>query len=136
MIMGSVKKLKRRFGSSYHFEKYFSDKEIRDIYKNELHYDYDLKIATLRINHIRLDAVFYWNEDGLNISFDVYVKDRIDSPEWICFDNVTVAENFKPGKLEKEMVDFLNKEMEYYHLSYSECYYETVIPKGDKTWMP
>lgn len=74
----------------------------------------------------------YWNEDGLNISFDVYVKDSSDSLEWICFDNVTVTNNFKPKKLEKEMVDFLNTEIEYYHLSYSECYYETVIPKGDK----
>ncbi len=124
--------MKKRFGSSYHFEKYYSDNEIRGIYKNELQYDYDLKIASLRINHIRLDAVLYWNEDGLNTSFDVYVKDIIDSLEWICFQNVTVTNNFKPKKLEKEMVDFLNKEIEYYHLSYLECYYETVIPKGDK----
>lgn len=130
--MGSVKKLKRRFGKSYHFEKYYSDNEIQDIFKNELHYDYDLKIASLRINHIRLDAVLYWNEDGLNTSFEVYVKDSVDSLEWICFDNVTVTNNFKLKKLEKEMVDFLNKEIEYYHLSYSECYYETVIPKEDK----
>lgn len=130
--MGSVKKLKKCFGNSYHFEKCFSDNEIRGIYKNELHYDYDLKIASLRINLIRLDAVLYWNEDGLNTSFDVYVKDSIDSLEWICFDNVIVTNNFKLKKLEKEMVDFLNKEIEYYHLSYSECYYETVIPKEDK----
>lgn len=132
MIMKSVKKLKRCFGSSYHFEKYFSDNEIRSIYKNKLHYDYDLKIASLKINHIRLDTVFYWNEDGLNISFDVYVKDSIDSFEWICFDNVTVAHNFKLKNLEKEMVSFLNREIDCYHLSYSDCYYETVIPKEDK----
>lgn len=130
--MNSVKRLKKQFGNKYSFEKYLSDKSIRNILKSQTQYDYDIVLASLRINYIRLDLVCYQNENGLNISFDVFVKDDPDNIEWICFDSVLCSNKIKLPSLEKQMVNFLNKEIDYYNLSYSECYYETINPKENQ----
>lgn len=130
--MNSAKRLKKQFGDKYFFKQYFSDKNIRSILKNKTQFDSDIVLASLRVNYIRLDLVCYQNENGLNISYDVFVKDNPENTEWICFDSVLCCNKSKLSGLEKQMVNFLNEEIDYYNLSYSECYYETINPKENE----
>lgn len=130
--MNSAKRLKKQFGNKYSFEKYLSDKSIRSILKSRTKFDSDIVLASLRVNYIRLDLVCYQNENGLNISFDVFVKDNPNNIEWICFDSVLFYSKLKLSGLEKQMVNFLNEEIDCYNLSYSECYYETINPKENE----
>lgn len=130
--MNNAKRLKKQFKDKYSFEKYLPDESIRNILKNQVQLDSDIVLASLRVNYIRLDLVCYQNENGLNISYDVFVKDNPENIEWICFDSVLCSNKIKLSNLEKQMVNFLNKEIDYYNLSYSECYYETINPKGDQ----
>lgn len=129
--MNERKRLKKILGDKYHFKIFLSLSEVRDIlYSKDTH---EKLFASLTVGCVKINAIVFPSADNMQIGFDILVKDKPDSKEWICYDTVTDEIKLSSYNLEQTMFDILNRVVKKYGLSYTDCNFEVVNGKVIKT---
>lgn len=125
--MNERKRLKKLLGDKYIFKIYLSLTEVRDILQSKD--THEKLFASLTVGCVKINAIVFPNADNMQIGFDILVKDKPDSTEWICYDTVTDEIKLSSYNLEQTMFDILNRVVKKYGLSYTECNFEVVNGK-------
>jgi len=120
-VINKQRKLKKELKERYFFERKFSNATIQQMMEHLEKGTSVVEVAKLTVGAVRLDAVLYWNDGGYQLGYDLMVRDDLDSPMWICYDSLTEDVNIQTRNLEREMFRILDRAVEYYGLSYTEC---------------
>ena len=129
--MNERKRLNKLLGDKYIFKIYLSLTEVRDILQSKD--THEKLFASLTVGCVKINAILFPNADNMQIGFDILVKDKPDSTEWICYDTVTDEVKLSSYNLEQTMFDILNRVVKKYGLSYTECNFEVVNGKMIKS---
>ena len=81
---------------------------------------------------MKINAVVFSTPDKMHLGFDILVKDKPESEEWICYDTLSDEIKLSPRSIEQAMFDILNREVKEYGLSYTECNFEVINGKSIK----
>lgn len=127
--MNVRKSLKRQLGHEYKFEKHLTTSEIKTLLRTNPKGQNEKLVAELKIGCVKINSVIFPAPDNMILGFDILVKDKPDSNEWICYDTVTEETKLNLRSLENGMFDILHKKVKQYGLSYVECNFETVDGK-------
>lgn len=119
--MSKQKRLKKELGTGYQFEKRFSAKNLARLLERLEGSNHFRVVAILTAGAVRLEAVVYWDNGKYSLGYDLMVKDTPFSPEWICYENLPDPVRYDAWNLEREMFQVLNRAVEKYGLSYTEC---------------
>lgn len=115
------KQLKKQLGNGYHFEQYYASNMVENALKMRKPSGHFLVAASLTVGVVKLEAVLYWSGGKYQLGYDLMVKDTKDSLDWICYDSLPDAVRLNARHLEREMFQVLNRAVERYGLSYTEC---------------
>ena len=129
--MNERKRLKKLLGDKYIFKIFLSLNEVRNILLSKD--THEKLFASLIVGCVKINAIVFPNAENMQIGFDILVKDKPDSTEWICYDTVTDEVKLSSYNLEQTMFDNLNRVVKKYGLSYTECNFEVVNGKVIKT---
>lgn len=127
--MNERKKLKKQLVEKYVFKKYLSSAEVRKILSENPKDKHDTLFASLTVGCVKINAVVFPTPDCMTMGYDILVKDTPDSTEWICYDTLNDEVKYNASNLEQEMFNILNREVEKYGLSYTDCNFEVVNGK-------
>ena len=129
--MNERKRLKKLLGDKYIFKIFLPLNEVR----NRLHSKdkHEKLFASLTVGCVKINAIVFPTADKSALGFDILVKDKPDSKEWICYDTVTDEVKVSLYNLEQTMFDILNRVVKKYGLSYTECNFEVVNGKVVKS---
>lgn len=119
--MSKQKRLKKELGTGYQFEQRFSAKNLTRMLERLEGSNHFRVVAILTAGAVRLEAVVYWDNGKYSLGYDLMVKDTPFSPEWICYENLPDPVRYDAWNLEREMFQVLNRAVEKYGLSYTEC---------------
>ena len=119
--MSKQKRLKKGLGTGYRFEQRFSAKNLARMLERLEGSNHFRVVAILTAGAVRLEAVVYWDNGKYSLGYDLMVKDTPFSPEWICYENLPDPVRYDIRNLEREMFLVLDKAVERYGLSYTEC---------------
>ena len=119
--MTKQKRLKKELGTGYRFEQRFSAKNLARMLERLEGSNHFRVVAILTAGAVRLQAVVSWANGTYSLGYDVMVKDTPFSPEWICYENLLDPVRYDAWNLEREMFQVLNRAVEKYGLSYTEC---------------
>ena len=119
--MTKQKRLKKELGTGYRFEQRFSAKNLARMLERLEGSNHFRVVAILTAGAVRLEAVVYWDNGKYSLGYDLMVKDTPFSPEWICYENLPDPVRYDAWNLEREMFQALNRAVEKYGLSYTEC---------------
>lgn len=123
--MNRTEKLKQELGNRYVYERYISDEDVNAIMKlNHEHFDF-AEVASLIAGCMKIEAVLYRKDRKMNMGYDIFVKDKPDAKEWICYDSLN--ENARPD--EDNMLTVLDRAVHDNGLSYTKCCFEKVNGK-------
>ena len=114
--MDRAKELKREHGKRYLFCNYWSDRQSMKLKASPLDDFSDTVAASLEIGCVRLDAVLFRSDTGIELAYDVLVRETPDCVEWICYD--TLPAN---GIGEPEMAAALDGYVRSHGLDYLNC---------------
>ena len=129
--MNERKRLKKLLGDKYIFKIFVPLSEVRNrLHSKDTH---EKLFASLTAGCVKINAIVFPNSDDMQIDFDILVKDKPDSTEWICYDTETDEIKLSLYNLEQTMFDILNRVVKKYGLSYTECNFEVVNGKVIKT---
>lgn len=125
--MNLIKKLKNQYGKEYRFRKYLSERQASKLKSTPPSSFSDTAAASLEIGCVRLDAVLFRSPFGIELAYDVLVKDSPESSEWICYDGI-------PAKSLKEsvMAAVLDRYVSEHRLAYTDCCFEKLEGKNVK----
>ena len=126
--MNERKRLKKLFGDKYVFKIFLPLSEAKKL--NDIH---EKLFASLTVGCVKINAIVFPTADKSALGFDILVKDKPDSTEWICYDTVTDDVKLSSYNLEQTMFDILNRVVKKYGLSYTDCNFEIVNGKIIKT---
>ncbi len=129
--MNERKRLKKLLGDKYIFKIFLSLSEVRNILQSKD--THEKLFASLTVGCVKINAIVFPTADKSALAFDILVKDKPDSKEWICYDTVTDEIKLSSYNLEQTMFDILNKVVKKYGLSYTDCNFEVVNGKVIKT---
>lgn len=119
--MSKQKRLKKELGTGYRFEQRFSAKNLARMLERLEGSNHFHVVAILTAGAVRLEAVVYWENGKYSLGYDLMVKDTPFSPEWICYENLPDPVRYDAWNLEREMFQVLNRAVEKFDLSYTEC---------------
>ena len=119
--MSKQKRLKKELGTGYRFEQRFSAKNLARLLERLEGSNHFRVVAILTAGAVRLEAVVYWDNGKYALGYDLMVKDTPFSPEWICYENLPDPVRYDAWNLEREMFQVLNRAVEKYGLSFTEC---------------
>ena len=119
--MSKQKRLKKELGTGYRFEQRFSAKNLARMLERLEGSNHFRVVAILTAGAVRVEAVVYWNNGKYALGYDLMVKDTPFSPEWICYENLPDPVRYDAWNLEREMFQVLNRAVEKYGLSFTEC---------------
>lgn len=119
--MNKQKKLKKELKGQYSFQRKFQNATIQEMIAHLEKGTSVVEVAILTVGVVRLDAVLYWCGEGYQLGYDLMVRDAINSPLWICYDSLPDEVNSQNRNLEREMFRILDRAVEHYGLSYTEC---------------
>ena len=119
--MSKQKRLKKELGTGYRFEQRFSAKNLARLLERLEGSNHFRVVAILTAGAVRLEAVVYWDNGNYSLGYDLMVKDTPFSPEWICYENLPDPVRYDAWNLEREMFQVLNRAVEKFGLSYTEC---------------
>ena len=119
--MSKQKRLKKELGTGYRFEQRFSAKNLARLLERLEGSNHFRVVAILAAGAVRLEAVVYWDNGKYSLGYDLMVKDTPFSPEWICYENLPDPVRYDAWNLEREMFQVLNRAVEKFGLSYTEC---------------
>lgn len=123
--MRRVRELKRLLGKAYSYKRYLTERDILRLKRQVPKYFTKSIVASLTAGSVKIDAVLFKGSNGLALGYDVFVKDDMKSPEWICYDNPIDEVVLK----EKELLAVLDKIVVKNNLSYTECCFERLNGK-------
>ena len=123
------KRLKKQLGEGYAFQRFRSQEAVSDLIRNLTGSNYFLVVAALTAGVVKLEAVLFWQNGNYRLGYDLMAKDTPDSPEWICYENLSDEVRYQVRNLEREMFQVLDRAVERYGLSYTECHF----PKLDSS---
>lgn len=115
------KRLKKQFGEGYFFEQRLSAAVVKNLLDTLDGSNHFLVAASLAVGMVKLEAVVYWSNGKYALGYDLMVKDTPLNPEWICFENLPDPVRYDVWNLEREMYLVLDRALEKYGLSYTEC---------------
>lgn len=115
------KKLKKQLGKGYIFEQRLSAAVAANLLEQLEGSNHFLVAASLAVGAVKLEAVVYWNSGKYQLGYDLMVKDTPFSPDWICYENLPDPVRYNAWNLEREMFLVLDRAVERYGLSYTEC---------------
>ncbi len=124
---GKQKRLKKQLGDGYFFEQRLSAAVVKNLLTQLTGSNTFLVAASLTAGVVRLEAVVYWNAGRYSLGYDLMVKDTPDSPDWVCYESIQDEVRYSAWNLEREMFLVLDRAVERYGLSYTEC----IFPKVD-----
>ena len=124
--MNKQRKLKRELGEGYCFTQTLSYAAVERLLKNLYAEERVLEVATLQVGFVRLDALLYWAGGSYQLGYDLMVKDTEDSLAWLCYESLPESTRFCPKHLEQEMFRVLDKAVEQFGLSYTQCRFPVV----------
>lgn len=130
--MNKRRKLKKELKGSYRFQQKFSPATVARMLTWLYSSDSIIEAATLQVGVVRLDAVLYWSCGGYRLGYDLMVKDGSSSLNWICYESLNDEVRYNAWNLEREMFQVLDRAVEQYGLSYTECRFPKLdgkIPK-------
>ena len=119
--MSKQKRLKKELGTGYRFEQRFSAKNLARMLERLEGSNHFRVVAILTAGAVRLEAVVYWGNGKYSRGYDLMVKDTPFSPEWICYENLPDPVRHDAWNLEREMFQVLDRAVQKYGLSYTEC---------------
>lgn len=129
--MSRKKELQRQLGGRYFYERFLSEREIKKL-RREIPNDFSETVAAmLTAGCLRLTAVLYRSGGKLLLGYDVFVKDDVDSPEWIYYDGLSDSVSLK----EMDMLRILDRIATEHGLSYTESCFDRLdgkMPKKEK----
>ncbi len=129
---GKQKRLKKQLGDGYFFEQRLSAAVVKNLLTQLTGSNTFLVAASLTAGVVRLEAVVYWNAGRYFLGYDLMVKDTPDSPDWVCYESVQDEVRYNAWNLEREMFLVLDRAVERYGLSYTECIFPKVDGSGKK----
>lgn len=130
--MRKQKRLKKQLGTLYRFERQLSAREMGELLKHLKGSNHFHIAASLTVGVVKLEAVVYWNNGRYSLGYDLMVKDTPSSPDWICYENLPDPVRCGAGNLEREMFQVLDRAVEKYGLSYTECRFPKLDGKSVK----
>ena len=120
------KRLRKQLGTGYFFEQRLSAAVVANLLETLDGSNHFLIAASLAVGAVKLEAVVYWNNGRYALGYDLMVKDSPDSPDWICYESLAEEVRYSVRNLEREMFQVLNRAVEQYGLSYTECRFPKV----------
>ena len=117
---GSLKKteLKKLLGDGYRFEQHLNPKEVRRLQDQPAEHFPVCLAASLTAGCVRIDAIlFQAGDNSLRLGYEVFAKDSLDTPEWICYDSPEDEVILE----ETQMLAVLDRVVQESNLSYTEC---------------
>ena len=118
---GKQKRLKKQLGDGYCFEQRLSAAVVKNLLTQLTGSNTFLVAASLTAGVVRLEAVVYWNAGRYSLGYDLMVKDTPDSPNWVCYESLPDEVRYNAWNLEREMFLVLDRAVEQYGLSYTQC---------------
>ena len=115
------KRLRKQLGEGYIFEQRLSAAVVTNLLETLDGSNHFLIAASLAVGAVKLETVVYWNSGKYQLGYDLMVKDAPFSPEWICYENLPDPVRYNAWNLEREMFLVLDRAVERYGLSYTEC---------------
>ncbi len=129
---GTQTRLKKQLGDGYFFEQRLSAAVVKDLLTQLTGSNTFLVAASLTAGVVRLEAVVYWNAGRYSLGYDLMVKDTPDSPDWVCYESVQDEVRYNAWNLEREMFLILDRAVERYGLSYTQCCFPKVDGSAKK----
>ena len=123
--MKRTRELRKLLGRNYSYKRILSDREIMRLKNKVPEYFAESVVASLTAGCMKIEAVLFRGSCGLVLGYDVFVKDDLASPEWICYDSPMDEVILK----EKELLAVLDRIVNDNHLSYTECCFERLKGK-------
>ena len=115
------KRIKKILGKDYAIEQRLSPAEVQNLLGMLGGSNHFLIAASLTVGVVKLEAVVYWSNGKYSLGYDLMVKDHPDSMDWICYENLLEEVRYHVWNLEREMFQVLDRAVEQYGLSYTEC---------------
>ena len=115
------KRIKKILGKDYVFEQRLSPAVVQNLLGMLGGSNHFLIAASLTAGVVKLEAVVYWSNGKYSLGYDLMVKDAPDSTDWICYENLLEEVRYHVWNLEREMFQVLDRAVEQYGLSYTEC---------------
>lgn len=123
--MKRIRELKKELGEKYLFLRFLSDKEIRLMQKTNPAEFESQTVSSLTAGCVKIECCIYMANTGLQLGYDVFVKDDPSSDDWIFYDCPNVSVSTK----ETDMFAILDQVVEQNRLSYTECCFERLDGK-------
>lgn len=125
-IVNKQRQVKKSVKEGYRFEQRFTPAKVERML-NWLEPSNSVVVAASMIaGYVRLDAVLYWDHGKYHMGYDLLVIDSPFNPEWICYESLPDEVRYNAWNLEREMFQVLDRAVEQYGLSYTECRFPTV----------
>ena len=126
------KRLKKQLGEGYRFQQYRSPEAVYTLLRSLTGRQHFVIAAALTVGVVKLEAILCWQGGSYKLGYDLLVKDTPDSPEWICYENLTDPVRYQVRNLEREMFQVLDRAVQRYRLSYTECCFPEVNGNAKK----
>lgn len=122
--MNKARELKKKYGDHYLFRKHLTDRQIARLKSVPPDPFPDTVATSLEVGCMRLDAVLFRSPSGLELGYDILVKDAPNSREWIFYDAVS-ADSLKETAMAAELDQYITE----HGLSYTDCGFTRVDGK-------
>lgn len=123
--MNQIKRLKRLLGKQYSFQKLMSEKQIEQLKCKPPSAFEDTAVAALTAACVKIEAVLFLSPAGIELAYDIFVKDEPESSEWICYDSLAGPVSLR----EADMLEALDRAVRGNGLSYTECSFKRMNGK-------
>ena len=120
--------LQRLLGSRYKFEQYLNAEEVEVLKRQAPEDFFEREAAALTAGYVEISAVLFRLNGSLRLGYDVLVRDRLDAPEWVCYDNPEDEVKLE----EEEMLAVLDRVVRENGLSYTENSFRVLKGKNSK----
>ena len=131
-IVNKQRQIKKELKDGYRFDQWFTPAKVQSMLNWDELCDSAIVAASLSAGFVRLDAVIYWANGKFHLGYDLMVKDSPFSREWICYESLPDEVRYNAWNLEREMFQVLDRAVEQFDLSYTECRFPVINPNHPK----
>lgn len=132
-ILNKQRKVRKELKDRYYFRQMLTANMVQMFLSGLEPSSLPIVAASLTAGVVRLEAVIYWDKERHNLGYDLMVKDSPESLEWICYESLPDEVRYNVWNLEREMFRVLDRAVEQYGLSYTECSFRTLIGAAPKS---
>ena len=132
VIVNKQRQVKKAVKEGYHFDQWFTPAKVQSMLSWDEPCDSAIVASSLTAGFVRLDAVIYWEQGKYHLGYDLMVKDSPFSREWICYESLPDEVRYNAWNLEREMFQVLDRAVEQFDLSYTECRFPVINPNHPK----